>query len=228
MSQLRAAAFGLAAYQKASFRLSKNTSSDYDYAIWQNPVTRMPFEKPSDFFLPLVQIRQFDITTNFSSHFMDKSYFEIIKKFNPFILPTKNLFDPKNIIVLSNGLCFSTCGVFSYQLRQLHDVKFVTVGGRDSSGPFAIAAGTVGFVNLDFNYFYQTEVVDLGLENETFSPKPLPLKGRLRWTMAQAFGPKSSTVPQEFIYEPGQIKLHYSEDNVLWPPNLWRDVSLLF
>lgn len=220
--QFKAQRFAQEAYKQAS-AFSGAVNSTYNYADYYS-TDGLPFESSDSFFLPLVSVTQNNFTSNFSSLFKLGNY----RSFFDNLWPVTNLFHPKDILLLSNGLCYSTCANFAYQMKQIHNVRLVTIGGSENEKPFAFSDGSSGFVVMDYAEFYEEEVSNLGLTNFTASPKPLPVQGSLRFTIAQSIGPKSSTIPQEFIFEPGNFKLNYSYDNVFSLPALWKEVDRLF
>lgn len=53
-------------------------------------------------------------------------------------------FAPQDIVVLTDGLCASTCAVFSELLKNYGRVQFIAVGGRPQSGPMQAIGGVKG------------------------------------------------------------------------------------
>lgn len=61
-------------------------------------------------------------------------------------IPATNpqLYDPENIIILSDSLCSSACAVFVEMMHHDAGVKTVVVGGLPQTGPMQTASGTRG------------------------------------------------------------------------------------
>ena len=55
------------------------------------------------------------------------------------------VFQPENIVVLTNGDCSSMCASFVEQTRTEVGLRFIAVGGRPAYGEMAIAGGTHGY-----------------------------------------------------------------------------------
>lgn len=51
------------------------------------------------------------------------------------------LFEPQNVVLLTDGTCGSTCTIFSYLMIFQANAKTVSVGGRPQSGPMQSIGG---------------------------------------------------------------------------------------
>lgn len=69
-------------------------------------------------------------------------------------------FRPENVIVLSNGMCGSTCTTFAERLKNIAGVQFIVVGGRPQTGPMQAIGSVKGSVvatstpGLDLSFPY--------------------------------------------------------------------------
>lgn len=217
--QLKANLFAQQLYEKGSWS-PKPTGSVYDYRRYVD-INGNLIKKAEKFFFPLKNVTHNNHTALYSSLFKHPNLINNV-------VPNKPLFNESNILLLSNGLCYSTCALFSYQMRQIHKVKVVTIGGKSSNkGPIPFADGAAGFVCEDYNNFYTGESLYQDKKNP-HSPTLLPIQGTLKFVLAQSFGPKSSKIPQEFIYEPGQFHLKYTDENVISVEKVWREAAQFF
>lgn len=55
-----------------------------------------------------------------------------------------SLFDPKNVVMFSDGLCGSSCASFAEELKNVAGVKAVAVGGRPEEKPMQAVTGSKG------------------------------------------------------------------------------------
>ncbi|KAF2024385.1 hypothetical protein EK21DRAFT_48162, partial [Setomelanomma holmii] len=65
---------------------------------------------------------------------------------------TEDPFRAEDIIILSNGMCASTCSIFTELMVQQSGVKTIAVSGRPQLGPMVPVGGTKGTLILDYDY----------------------------------------------------------------------------
>ncbi|GAB7358219.1 hypothetical protein MBLNU230_g0371t1 [Neophaeotheca triangularis] len=58
--------------------------------------------------------------------------------------PQPQTFEPENIVLLQDGLCASTCAIFSEMMKTQAGARSVAVGGRKQTGPMQGVGGTKG------------------------------------------------------------------------------------
>ena len=96
--------------------------------------------------------------------------------------PSKRPFESENIVMMTDGLCGSTCAIFSQMMREQGKVHTIAVGGRPVNEPMQSVGGTKGAQVIPMHYFQllmaqvlnTTEQV-YGLaaaQQGTFSPQP--------------------------------------------------------
>jgi hypothetical protein len=64
-------------------------------------------------------------------------------------------FDKDSIILLTDGICSSTCTLFTELMIQQGGVKAITLGGRPQLGPMQVVGGTKGSLVLSYKYLAQ-------------------------------------------------------------------------
>ncbi|KAJ4346780.1 uncharacterized protein N0V89_010712 [Didymosphaeria variabile] len=69
---------------------------------------------------------------------------------------TSQPFKTEDIIILSDGICASTCSLFTELMVQQAGVKTLAVGGLPSTGPMQVVGGTKGSMLLPSDYLIQT------------------------------------------------------------------------
>ncbi|KAF7950408.1 hypothetical protein EAE96_007694 [Botrytis aclada] len=85
------------------------------------------------------------------------------------------IFESKNIVLLYDGSCGSTCAVFSESMKSQGGVRSVVMGGRPQTGPMQGVAGSKGSEVLTFSQIdsYLTQVPQI-IANLTLNSPPIP------------------------------------------------------
>eukprot|EP00271_Cylindrocystis_brebissonii_P010749 TRINITY_DN270_c0_g1_i1.p1 TRINITY_DN270_c0_g1~~TRINITY_DN270_c0_g1_i1.p1 ORF type:complete len:689 (-),score=45.31 TRINITY_DN270_c0_g1_i1:490-2556(-) len=223
--------------QHAALVVQKGKAVGTNYSFYSDPgfvdpYTNKPFSKPSNFFFPLVNLTQSGITDTFSSYFKFYANFtqlvdDYYYPYTDYELPTTQLFEPKDILIVSNGLCFSTCAIFASEMQDL-GVRVVSTGGLPSEGSFSPSSGTAGFVVTSYLSYYEYNIYYLGLQKAAHTLALLPERGSFRFTLAQALRTSSLSVPLEFEYRKANYSLPYTESNVLDPYQIWKEAAKFF
>ncbi|KAF2496952.1 peptidase S41 family protein-like protein [Lophium mytilinum] len=65
---------------------------------------------------------------------------------------TAQPFKPENIVILSNGICASTCSLFTELMHTQSGVRTIALGGRPQLGPMQAVGGTKGSLVLQSTY----------------------------------------------------------------------------
>ncbi|ORY19297.1 hypothetical protein BCR34DRAFT_472245 [Clohesyomyces aquaticus] len=65
---------------------------------------------------------------------------------------TDDPFKAEDIVILSDGICASTCSLFTELMVQQSGVKTLAIGGRPSNGPMQAVGGTKGSLVLQSEY----------------------------------------------------------------------------
>lgn len=92
----------------------------------------------------------------------------------------------QNIILLSDGLCGSTCAVFSRHLQLTRRVKAITTGGVYGGQQPSLTSFPGGEV---VHYKYILSLAErYGVQNDTLVPKLLPTTADFRFAIREIFG----------------------------------------
>ena len=142
---------------------------------------------------------------------------------------SRQLYDPENIILLTDGLCSSACAVFVEMMHHEAGVKAVTVGGRPSSGPMQIASGTRGAQiylaqNIDddisvaesFNATTNTSLPDREVDT-WIDFLSVNLRDQIRREDFETDG-----TPVQFLYDAADCRIFYTADTLSDYSKLWR------
>ena len=120
--------------------------------------------------------------------------------------------DPENIILLSDGLCGSTCSVFARHLQLSHRVKTVTTGGVLGGQQPSLTSFPGGEV-VHLNYMQQL-ATRYGVVDNSLVPNPLPTTADFRFAIREIYGWDDigiTSTPQEFVYLPSDFQIFYTE-----------------
>jgi hypothetical protein len=155
------------------------------------------------------------------------------------------VFAAKDIVLLYDGSCGSTCTIFSELLKAQAGVRSIAVGGRPQNWPMQGVAGSKGsqvytFGNVAGIAEALTPIIQIfRAKNKTLPafpspeyipsglPSPLGQTNRLlagsRYNLRNAFhqGDKTNT-PLQFIYEASNCKLFYKPEDIYSVIPLWR------
>jgi len=135
--------------------------------------------------------------------------------------PTTALFDPKKVVIVSNGRCASSCSLFSVTMNKEEGSPTVVLGGKnDVQQQYC---GTVGGQSTDFSTM-DTEVKSTGLKNNTLAPPDLVVNGVQGITWRLAFGVVDPTQPEEWQLRPATLNLPITVDIVNNPVAIWETV----
>ncbi|KAL7627736.1 hypothetical protein AAE478_001931 [Parahypoxylon ruwenzoriense] len=140
-------------------------------------------------------------------------------------------FSADNIILLTDGICGSSCSLFAEMMHHEAGVRVVTVGGRPVTGPMQIASGSRGAQEysldaLDGNIELVQEILlHYGSTNATFLPNrteandvfivsaAINLRDQIR---------RGETTPLQFAYEAADCRIYYTPQTVYNYTNLWQ------
>ena len=135
------------------------------------------------------------------------------------------LYEPENIIILSDGLCSSACAVFVEMMHHEAGVKCVVVGGLPQSGPMQIASGSRGAQiytseNIDDDiavaeYFNATTTDYLPDREEDvwISWMSINLRDQIR--------KDQEDVPAQFLYDAADCRIFYTAETASDYSSLW-------
>lgn len=149
---------------------------------------------------------------------------------------TTNAFDPKDIIILTDGLCSSTCTLFVEMMTHQAGVRTVTVGGRPSTGPMQATGGTRGALaysgdELDGDFeLAESELVGNATGNATLPRLEDGFRDSGVFQLYTGFNlrdqlrPKDMT-PLQFKYLAADCRIYFTLANVYNFTRLWQDAA---
>ncbi|OQU97494.1 hypothetical protein CLAIMM_03419 [Cladophialophora immunda] len=142
-------------------------------------------------------------------------------------------FRPENMIILTDGICASSCSIFVENLKNKFRVMSIVVGGRPQTGPMQTVGGVRGsrlfpydhLANLSIAYADQTtaypEFADPEFEDWDYGPavrfgEGLSVNGFNAYRIGEPHN-----IPLHFAYEAADCRIWYTpemieDDRVLW------------
>lgn len=153
--------------------------------------------------------------------------------------PPPAVFDPNNVVILTDGTCGSTCTLFSYLMIMQQNVKTVVVGGRPTTGPMQSIAGVEGAQVFPLNELQQAAAAALFLapaeQQQQLSQSELGLiaEGYLLDRSAtpsnggaingkNAFSHTDAETPLQFLMQPAQCRFFYTKEMIYGPEAVWK------
>jgi hypothetical protein len=127
--------------------------------------------------------------------------------------PAAALFDPKQVAIVSNGRCGSSCSTFSVPMAKEEGAKMVVVGGR-SSIPQAYS-GTVGGQSVLFSDI-DSDVKTAGLKNDSLAPPDFITNSLQSITWRLSFGVWDKSQPEEWQARPADYNLLLTADTCVF------------
>ncbi|KAF7428583.1 hypothetical protein PC9H_007809 [Pleurotus ostreatus] len=141
----------------------------------------------------------------------------------PFDVPPPNeaLFHSKDVVIVSNGRCASSCSLFSITMSKLEGVRTVVVGGkRDVPQQYC---GTVGGQSTDFSTI-DTEIKTAKLKNHPLAPPDFLTNSVQGITWRLGFGIDDPTQPEEWQDHAADFNLPLTKETVNNPVAIWKEV----
>ena len=142
-------------------------------------------------------------------------------------IPATNpqLYDPENIVILSDSLCSSACAVFVEMMHHEAGVKTVVVGGLPQTGPMQTASGSRGA------QLYTAENIDDDIAvaesfNET-TVAYLPDREEDVWitsiglNLRDQIRKDQEDVPVQFVYDAADCRMFYTRETWIDYSQLW-------
>ncbi|CAG8778966.1 13849_t:CDS:1, partial [Cetraspora pellucida] len=136
--------------------------------------------------------------------------------------PPKFPWTEKDIIILTNGLCFSSCALITQRLAE-NNVPTIVVGGFPNKR-FSFASMSGGYkVTTDYfeNYFSILKNLDSSLVSSLTLPETLTLS----FTIAEVYSVNHPNEVMDFSFRPADYQLYYDERSARDPSQLWMQAA---
>ncbi|KAF9177875.1 hypothetical protein BGZ51_004238 [Haplosporangium sp. Z 767] len=141
------------------------------------------------------------------------------------------MFEPENIIMLTNGFCGSTCAVLALQLQERYGVRSVAIGGHHGESMAftsfpggAVQANNTLWVNRIQQIFDTLPKYVRTKDLNALLPKQLPANGQLAFTFRQVMSALYPDQVAEYRRAPSDFRMDYTTARFRMPTVLWEDV----
>ncbi|KAF2455616.1 hypothetical protein BDY21DRAFT_68796 [Lineolata rhizophorae] len=147
---------------------------------------------------------------------------------------TEDYFDPDDVVVLSDGVCASTCNIFVEALTQQAGVRSFAVGGRPQLGPMQPVGGTKGTLVLPADFLVSLSGLFLSdvartrqqfNEWASFLPFPFSIATADATVNFQDSIRPGSDTPTQFTNETANCRVFYTPEMMTDVTNLWGAVA---
>ncbi|KAF2121232.1 hypothetical protein BDV96DRAFT_594448 [Lophiotrema nucula] len=217
--------------------------------------THEPFKNFREYYGPYIHnndtftaLRRYNFSNNINGYTQAGSGFELTGYLSNSPAPPQP-FEAPNIVILQDGLCGSTCAIFSELMREQGHVQTISIGGRPQNGPMQTIGGTKGAQVLNmgsivslFGQALQVTLETMGLavakrvENTAFGAIINTTQLYIRTSHLSASNPlfgrvnsldnlrqnDTEQVPLEFIYEAADCRLFETLASRQDPTVLWK------
>ncbi|KAF0505751.1 peptidase s41 family protein [Gigaspora margarita] len=138
--------------------------------------------------------------------------------------PPKYPWTSKDMIILTNGICGSSCAMIAQHLAELQGVATIAVGGfAETPLSFASFAGGQAFNS----YVLFGSLIEIGLLDNPLSPQPFDIFATLAFPIFEIYSVKNDQEVLEFAYRKADHRLFYDEKSIRDPSLLWEQASSL-
>ncbi|KAF9551116.1 hypothetical protein EC957_010001 [Mortierella hygrophila] len=141
------------------------------------------------------------------------------------------LFEPEDMLILTNGYCGSTCAVLALQLHERYGVRTVAVGGHHGQSMAftsfpggAVQANNTLWVQRVQKVFNSMPILDRAPLLEPLLPQSLPANGQLAFTFRQIMSASDEAQVSEYMRIPSEFRMDYTSARFRMPSVLWEDV----
>ncbi|KAF2626622.1 peptidase S41 family protein-like protein [Macroventuria anomochaeta] len=146
-------------------------------------------------------------------------------------------FRAEDIVILSDGICASTCAIFLELMVQQSNVRTIAVGGRPQLGPMAPVGGTKGTLVTpsDFLQALAQYVVAQFADSRTqqsewarFVPNPFAISvsdASVNFQDNIRKGKEGAGVPTQFLNDTASCRIWYEPDMYFNVTSLWEKTA---
>ena len=205
----------------ATDRLDATTGQNF--TSW--PAEFGPFTDDGDFFS---QVQ----TYNLSSYIFDVLASGGISVYGYGDRPvnTTQPYSPDDIIILTNGICSSTCALFVELMKHQAGVRTVAVGGRPQTGPMQTVGGTRGASYYPIGFMYNDFDI-AGFLNDTANAILPSLYEDILVSYAgvnlrdQIRKDDADKTPLQFKFDAADCRIYFTPQNWFNYTNLWSHAA---
>ncbi|CAG8612628.1 20452_t:CDS:2, partial [Racocetra persica] len=136
--------------------------------------------------------------------------------------PPKFPWTEKDIIILTNGLCFSACAIITQRLAEIN-VPTISVGGFPNN-PFSYAQYAVGAATNTIAMNYVLRNVK-NIDPSLISKLSFPANLTLSFTILEAYSINNPNEVMDYSVRRANYQLYYDERSARDPSSLWMQAA---
>ncbi|PPQ79960.1 hypothetical protein CVT25_003032 [Psilocybe cyanescens] len=136
--------------------------------------------------------------------------------------PDHGLFEPKDILIISNGRCGSSCSLFSITMSKSEGARTVVLGGKNDVPQQY--CGTVGGQSLGFSTI-DTDIKTVKLKNHILAPPDFLTNSVQGITWRLGYGIDDTETPEEWQSHYADISFPLTFETVNNPMLIWEDLA---
>ncbi|KAF7329787.1 TSPc domain-containing protein [Mycena kentingensis (nom. inval.)] len=133
-------------------------------------------------------------------------------------MPATPPFDLKNVAIVSNANCASTCAMFSTLMFERHQMKIAIFGGKPNER--MEYKGMAGNQVLEW-FDLDSEVKTANLKDDPLAPADLLVSGDMRHNWRTAWSFLDEGVPIAYVSEQPKFRFPYTLETYNQPQSLW-------
>ncbi|KAI4723587.1 hypothetical protein E4T48_00085 [Aureobasidium sp. EXF-10727] len=145
-------------------------------------------------------------------------------------------FKTENIILVYDGVCASTCAIFSEFLRQEAGIKTIALGGRPSTSPMQGVGGVKGTSVFTWSYIWNTVAQTIIWAKDKHQLESTVLAQYTKLPLARFTAASVNfrdgirrgdgmQIPYQFLYEPTECRIFYTKPMVVDQAAVWKTVA---
>lgn len=147
-------------------------------------------------------------------------------------------FKKEDIVILTDGICASTCALFTELMVQQSGVKTIAIGGRPQAGPMQAVGGTKGSLvirvpQLSAISEFIAQVLSANSQEEQEFSEKLPiyssginfLDASVNFQDNIRKGLEKDGIPTQFLNDSASCRVWYTPDEYLEVETLWSKVA---
>ncbi|CAG8543965.1 5499_t:CDS:2 [Dentiscutata erythropus] len=204
-------------------KLKKGIGSIFHYKSFISAETNCPFDSVNDFIGNNIYTRGGDQVKYTSKAFFNDTtlYTGTFKLLKPPKLP----WTEKDIVILTNGLCQSSCAIITQRLAEIN-VPTIAVGGFPNTR-FSFAQYAVGAAYSSDDLIVSLVLLK-NLNSSLISKLSIPGNLTLYYTIAEAYSLKNQNEVMDYAFRPADYQLYYDERSARDPSHLWIQAAKYF
>ncbi|KAF2106587.1 peptidase S41 family protein-like protein [Lophiotrema nucula] len=152
---------------------------------------------------------------------------------------TEDPFSKDDIIILSDGICASTCSLFTELMVQQSGVKTIAVGGRSTTGPMQAVGGTKGSLVLTADFLQRVSyyvIQNFATSNSEANQWAQTLPNTFGIAYADATvnfqdnirkGLEQDGTPTQFLNDTASCRIYYEPNDYMNVTRLWEKTALV-